>query len=91
MGVEPIAARAVRPAADFEDREAHRDSYTPSKTIIAQVRTPCRANLRWLVLDFGNIRTRDAHIDDRAFAHPIIQAHANFCSQQDNNSTQIHP
>ncbi len=29
MGVEPTAARAERPAADFEDREAHRDSYTP--------------------------------------------------------------
>jgi hypothetical protein len=33
MGVEPTAARAVRPAADFEDREAHRDSYTPERTI----------------------------------------------------------
>jgi len=33
MGVEPTAARAERPAADFEDREAHRDSYTPAKTI----------------------------------------------------------
>jgi hypothetical protein len=33
MGVEPTAARAVRPAADFEDREAHRDSYTPAYTI----------------------------------------------------------
>ena len=33
MGVEPTAARAVRPAADFEDREAHRDSYTPRRTI----------------------------------------------------------
>ncbi len=33
MGVEPTAARAVRPAADFEDREAHRDSYTPATTI----------------------------------------------------------
>ncbi len=29
MGVEPTAARAVRPATGFEDREAHRDSYTP--------------------------------------------------------------
>ena len=33
MGVEPTAARAERPAADFEDREAHRDSYTPAMTI----------------------------------------------------------
>jgi len=30
MGVEPIAARSARPAADFEDREVHRDSYTPA-------------------------------------------------------------
>lgn len=45
MGVEPTAARAVRPAADFEDREAHRDSYTPTLTI-AQVGV-CRHN-------FGN-------------------------------------
>ena len=36
MGVEPIAARAARPAADFEDREAHRDSYTPADTIAQQ-------------------------------------------------------
>jgi hypothetical protein len=28
MGVEPTVARAVRPTADFEDREAHRDSDT---------------------------------------------------------------
>jgi len=30
MGVEPTAARAVRPAASFEDWEAHRDSDTPA-------------------------------------------------------------
>lgn len=41
MGVEPTAARAERPAADFEDREAHRDSYTPTQTI-AQDRAHCQ-------------------------------------------------
>lgn len=41
MGVEPTAARAVRPAADFEDREAHRDSYTPTPTI-PQAAAPCQ-------------------------------------------------
>lgn len=30
MGVEPTAARAVRPAAGVEDREAHRDPDTPA-------------------------------------------------------------
>jgi len=29
MGVEPTATRSARPAANFEDWEAHRDSYTP--------------------------------------------------------------
>jgi hypothetical protein len=33
MGVEPTAARSARPATGFEDREAHRDSYTPTKNI----------------------------------------------------------
>jgi len=33
MGVEPTAARAVRPAASFEDWEAHRDSDTPADII----------------------------------------------------------
>lgn len=30
MGVEPTAARSVRPATGFEDRGAHRDPTTPS-------------------------------------------------------------
>ena len=29
MGVEPTAARSARPATDFEDRGAHRDTTTP--------------------------------------------------------------
>ncbi len=30
MGVEPTAARSARPATDFEDRGAHRDTITPT-------------------------------------------------------------
>ncbi len=30
MGVEPTAARSVRPATGFEDRGAHRDPTTPA-------------------------------------------------------------
>jgi hypothetical protein len=33
MGVEPTAARSVRPATDFEDRGAHRDPTTPQATV----------------------------------------------------------
>lgn len=29
MGVEPTAARSARPATDFEDQGAHRDTTTP--------------------------------------------------------------
>lgn len=34
MGVEPTAARSVRPATGFEDRGAHRDPTTPADTYI---------------------------------------------------------
>ncbi len=34
MGVEPTAARSVRPATGFEDRGAHRDPTTPADTHI---------------------------------------------------------
>jgi len=30
MGVEPTAACSAQPAADFEDRGAHRDTSTPT-------------------------------------------------------------